>query len=162
MEILTVCDRFKFGICNAQTVTVDPHLSPVVNIINWWGFWSQVTGQSSYVLTPLFYLVRLAFSITEKSAVQCDQTVILEGKGHDDVLLKFQWYWMKTTWRSPRPCQITHSSFAFWRRRMTAFVLTKNSYWAGLDKAFFLCSWFDAGSQSCDSRWQCLGEKSIG
>ena len=96
MEILTVCDRFKFVIGNAQTATVDPDLSPVVNILNWWGFCSQVAGQSRYVLTALFYLVRLAFSITEKSAVQCDQTVILERQGHGDVLLKFQWYWMKT------------------------------------------------------------------
>lgn len=86
MEGLTFCYRFK-RVGAAMKATVNGHLSPVVNVMNRWGFCSQVTGQSSDVLTFLLYLVWLLPGITLKSEVQCYQSLMLEAHEYDIVLL---------------------------------------------------------------------------
>ena len=74
MEILTVCYRFKpFGSA-AKVDAVNEHQSQVLSVGNRWGFCSQVTGQSSNVLT-LFFYSELLFGISVMRAVKCDQSV---------------------------------------------------------------------------------------
>ena len=57
---LTLCYRFEPGAGAAEHAAVNQHLGVVVNVGNRWRFLSQVTGQSSDVLTLLFHLELLS------------------------------------------------------------------------------------------------------